>query len=252
MGATSGIGRMLAEKLAGEGWLVGAAGRNKSALEELQKTYPDNVITERIDVTVANAPVSMLNLIKKMDGMDVYFHVSGIMYENSALNISEEVKTLETNVVGYARMISTAFRYFRETKRPGRIAAVTSVAGTKGIGRLASYSSSKRFQQTYLTALNQLANIEGLDIKFTDIRPGWINTSLVDPSRQYPMMMELPYAAARIFKALMSGRRIKVVDWRWAVLTSLWRLIPDSLWVKMPVEISSPDYSTSDDPHSGR
>lgn len=45
MGATSGIGLRVAERLAGMGWLVGAAGRNDDALAELKNRYPENVIT---------------------------------------------------------------------------------------------------------------------------------------------------------------------------------------------------------------
>lgn len=171
--------------------------------------------------------------------MDVYFHISGIGYENTALNLRDELSTMETNVVGFTRMMVTVYRYFRDTGMPGQIAAVTSVAGTNGIGRLASYSSTKRFQQTYMRALNQLATIDGLDIRFTDIRPGWIRTPLLDPSEQYPMTMRLPYAVPKIINAVLRRKRVAVVDWRWNILVGLWRLIPNALWVKMPIPVST-------------
>lgn len=239
MGATSGIGLRVAERLAGMGWLVGAAGRNEQALANLKNRYPENVITAHIDVTRAGAPKDLLKLIGEMQGMDVYFHSAGIGYENSALNLRDELNTMETNVIGFTRMLVTAYRYFRDTGIKGQIAAITSVAGTNGIGRLASYSSSKRFQQTYMRALNQLATIDGADVRFTDIRPGWIRTPLLNPDEQYPMTMTLPYAIPKILRAIQRRKRVAVIDWRWNILVGLWRLIPNALWVKMPIQIAT-------------
>lgn len=240
MGATSGIGLCVAEKLAAKGWLVGAAGRNVEALEKLKAEYPDNIVTARIDITRAGAPKDLLKLVSEMDGMDTYFHVAGTGYENEALDFRQELNTLQTNVVGFCRMMVTAYRYFRETGVKGQIAAITSVAGTNGIGELASYSASKRFQQTYMRALNQLATIEGVDVKFTDIRPGWIRTPLLDPDKEYPMTMTLPYAVTGITKALVNQCRVAVIDWRWNILVGLWRMIPNCLWVKIPLQVSTP------------
>ncbi len=238
MGATSGIGLKVAEKLAGAGWLVGAAGRKVEALDELKSRYPENVMTARIDITRAGAPRELLKLIREMDGMDVYFHIAGVGYEHTRLDLSQEPTTLETNVTGFARMMVTVYRYYRDTGMSGQIAVITSVAGTNGIGRLASYSSAKKFQQTYMRALNQLANIDGVDVKFTDIRPGWIRTPLLDPKEEYPMTMTLQYAVPRILRALMRRSRVAVVDWRWSILVGLWRLIPNALWVRMPIPVT--------------
>ena len=153
--------------------------------------------------------------------MDIYLHVAGIGFENSSLEVAEEVSTVETNVVGFTRMVDTAFRYFRDKcSGIGHIAAITSIAGTNGIGELASYSSSKKFQ---------LANKQGLKISFTDIRPGWIRTPLLKPDREYPMTMELEDIIPAIIKALIRKSRMVVIDKRWNVGYNLWRLIPNRL-----------------------
>lgn len=171
--------------------------------------------------------------------MDTYFHIAGVGYENESLGVDKEVNTVMTNVVGFTRMVDTAFRYFRdECGGKGCIAAITSVAGTNGIGRLASYSSSKRYQQTYLRALNQLANIQKLKIKFTDIRPGWIRTPLLDDDKRYPMCMTLDNVVPKVIRAVERQRRVTVVDWRWNILTGLWRMIPNCVWVRMPVKVA--------------
>ena len=47
------------------------------------------------------------------------------------------------------------------------------------------------------------------------------------------MKMSVDYIAPRIEKAILTGRRRAVIDSRWAVVTALWRLIPDPLWRRL-------------------
>ena len=238
MGATSGIGLAVAQKLASKGHKVGVAGRKVNVLKELKKEFPENIEWEEIDIAKDDAPEKLHHLSDKLGGMDTYFHISGVFRNNPQLNLEEEMVTLQTNAVGFARMTSTAYKYFRDTKRKGHIAAITSVAGTRGMGPIASYSSTKKFGQTYLEALQQLSHLQKLDIKFTDIRPGWIRTPLMEPDQQYPVTMQLSYAGPLIIKALGRCRTAVYVDWRWEVLIRLCQLIPRCLWVRFPFIVS--------------
>lgn len=240
MGATSGIGLAVAQKLVRQGHKVGVAGRKVEVLQQLKKDYPDYVEWEEIDITKEDAPRKLNALIKKLGGMDTYFHVAGVYYNNPDLVLKEEITTIETNAVGFARMTSTAFKYFRDHGGEGHIAAITSVAGTRGMGPLASYSSTKKFGQTYLEALQQLSHLQKLNIKFTDIRPGWIRTPLMSPTQQYPLTMQLSYAGPLIIKALGRKRSAVYVDWRWEALIRLCQLIPRFLWVRFPFFVSWP------------
>lgn len=241
MGASSGIGLAVAEAFASRGVKVGLAARHTSTLEALKEKYPDFVEYMSIDVTKPSAKEKMTQLIDKMGGMDIYFHVAGIGYENLNLDPEREVEIIKTNAGGFARMICCAYRYFRDNFKKGQIAAITSVAGTKGIGRLSAYSASKRFGQWYLDALEQLSNAEGADISFTDIRPGWVRTPLLDADRKYPMEMTLDYVLPMIIKAIVRKKRVAVVDWRWNVVVGLWRMIPNAVWTKVKMKISEPD-----------
>ena len=111
MGATSGIGMEVAKLLAAKGWQVGIAGRR---IERLQALISQGGITsyQQIDVTSPNAPAQLLELINKLGGMDLYFHSSGIGWQNNSLDIEKEMKTLETNGLGFTRMVDTAFNWF--------------------------------------------------------------------------------------------------------------------------------------------
>ena len=112
MGATSGIGLHVAEALAATGWRVGVAGRKVDRMKSLKEMFPENLEWEAIDVTKSDAPKKLLSLIRKLGGMDIYFHVAGIGFFDPELNMSRELATAETNVVGFTRMIDTAFHFF--------------------------------------------------------------------------------------------------------------------------------------------
>lgn len=241
MGASSGIGLELAEILASRGVKVGLAARHTRQLAALHQKYPDNVEYLAIDVTKSTAPAHLLQLIDKLGGMDIYIHVSGIGYENLSLDPAKETAIIETNAVGFARMIDTAYIYYVKNNIRGQIGAISSVAGTKGIGRLSAYSASKAFCQQYLVAIQQLANMERTGITVTDIRPGWTRTPLLSDDATYPMTMNVQHVAVEIIRALARKQRVATIDWRWQLLTTLWRLIPDALWVKIPLQISMPD-----------
>lgn len=241
MGASSGMGYAVAEALASRGVKVGVAARHVSSLKALKEKYPDFVEYKSIDITHHDAKTKLAELIEKLGGMDIYFHVAGIGYENLYLDPEREVEIINTNAAGFARMICCAYRYFRDNKRKGQIAAITSVAGTKGIGRLSAYSSTKKFDQWYLDALEQLSNAEGADISFTDIRPGWVRTPLVPDDKKFPMEMTVEYVLPMIIKAIVRRERVAVIDWRWNALVGVWRNIPNAIWTKMKVKISDPD-----------
>lgn len=235
MGATSGIGYEVARFLLSEGWKLGLAGRREENLRKLQSEFPGQVCIKAIDVKDEDAGNALFSLIDELGGMDMYFHSSGIGHQNANLDADIELNTLETNGTGFTRMVGAAFRYFRD-KGKGHIAVISSIAGTKGLGIAPAYSATKRFQNTYIDALEQLASMKKLDIRFTDIRPGFVATNLLNDGKKYPMLMKTDYTARLIVKALNRKKRIAVIDWKYRILVFFWRLIPRCVWKRMSVK----------------
>jgi len=235
VGATSGIGKELVNILTKEGWEVGIAGRREEELQKMQSKNLNIVATESIDITHSDAGNKLIKLISKTGGMDLYFHSSGIGYQNRTLDIDKELITIETNALGMVRMVDTAFHYFiRHPEKDGIISVISSIAGTKGLGPAPSYSSSKRFVSHYLESLTHLCHIRKIKhIKFIDIRPGFVNTPLINDGTKYPMQMSALYVANKIHKAIKNGKSIVTINWKYRVLVFLWRLIPRCLWVRI-------------------
>ncbi|MBD5311785.1 MAG: SDR family NAD(P)-dependent oxidoreductase [Muribaculaceae bacterium] len=241
VGASSGLGLGVAEALASRGVPVGLAARHTKALEALKKLYPDKIEYMSIDVTHHGAGNLLSELIDKVGGMDIYFHAAGIANLNEQdLDPETEAEVVRTNAEGFARMLSAAYNWFRAHGKAGQIAAITSVAGTNGIGHLAAYSASKRFDQTYMVALEQLSNDQNAGIVFTDIRPGWVKTPLLNPDQAYPMEMTVAEVVPQIIKAIVRRKRITYLNWRWTLLADAWRCIPDSVWTHMNPTLSTP------------
>lgn len=233
IGATSGIGYEIARIYKDMGWHVGVAGRRIELLNAFREQAPEQIEVQQIDVTAEDASGKLLQLIGKVGGMDLFLLCSGIGSQNRALDQKVELATVNTNAMGFTRMVTTAYQYFRE-QGGGHLAVISSIAGTKGIGIAPSYSATKRYQNTYMDALAQLAGMEMLPIVFTDIRPGFVKTDLLK-NDQYPLLMKPEKAALLITKALQRKKRRAIIDWRYAILVFFWKLIPPFVWERLSI-----------------
>lgn len=251
MGATSGIGQEVARLLGANGYEVGIAGRREERLVQMAQATPGIVAHRQIDVTKEDAPTELQKLIEELGGMDLYFHSSGIGWENVALDADKELKTVETNGVGFVRMVSAAYNWFAEQKadeakqraegdeqkasdkeRKARIACITSIARTRGLGAAPAYSATKRMQAHYLECLSQQARMRHLNIGITDIRPGFVATDLIAGSH-FPLQLKAEDVARTIVRAIEQGREVVTIDWRYRLLVAAWQLIPRWLWVRL-------------------
>lgn len=235
IGATSGIGKEVAQRLLSEGWQIGIAGRRQSALEDFRQIAPEQIKIQSLDVTQEDSAGKLDALIHQLGGMDLFLLSSGIGFQNMDLKMEIELNTARTNVEGFTRMVETAFSYFKNNGG-GHLAVISSIAGTKGLGVAPAYSATKRFQNTYIDALEQLAHLQKLNIHFTDIRPGFVATDLLNDGKHYPMLMKTDQVGRDIVRALHRKQRVAIIDGRYRILVFFWRMIPRWIWKRLPVK----------------
>lgn len=233
IGATSGIGYEVAKIYCRLGWRVGVAGRRIERLEAFKEQAPEQIEIQQIDVTEPEAVEKLHSLIDKLGGMDIFLLSTGIGSQNRTLNSDIELSTVNTNTLGFTRMVTAAYNYFKE-EGGGHLSVISSIAGTKGLGAAPAYSATKRFQNTYIDALAQLARMEKHPVCFTDIRPGFVKTDLLKNDK-YPLLMDPEQVAQKIVKALSQKKRRVIIDWRYAILVFFWKLIPSYIWERLSI-----------------
>ena len=237
IGASSGIGRYLAEHYAREGCKVGIAARREEKLREIAALYPGNISYMSFDVVSGNSQDYFISLVDSVGGADLVIYCSGAGKYSNELDSGIEHQTVDVNVRGFLNVVVPAFNYFahRGGKRQvtPQIVVISSVASVRGLAPTPSYSATKRFQRIYFEALEQRAHKIGLDITFTSILPGFIDTDFI--SRKYPLLMQLPYAAERIVRAIEKRKREAVIDWKWSIIVSLMKLVPPFLWKRIVI-----------------
>ena len=238
IGATSGIGREVATRLVKEEWKVGITGRRTEALEAFRNEYgADKVCIATMDVTRDDS-VAVLDLLLEQTGApDLFFYVSGIGFQNRELEEEIEMRTVQTNCEGMVRMVDHFFNYVRthhySKNHKAHIAVITSVAGIDGLGTAPAYSATKKMQSTYLTALSQLSRMDKIPVCFTDIRPGFVATDILNPNKHYPMLMSKEKATDHVMKALHKKKRVYTFDWRFRLVVGIWKMIPRFVWERL-------------------
>lgn len=241
IGATSGIGRELAIHLSRHGVILGLAGRREDKLRELQMQLgEERVHITRLDVTHESATESLDELIARVGAPDLLLYASGIGKQNPQLDIKIESDTVMTNSWGMVRLVDHFVNYVKQearydAKHRAHVAVISSVAGTMGMGSAPAYSATKSMQSSYLVALSQYARMEHIPVMFSDIRPGFVATEILNPEKHYPMLMSADKAARCILRGLRHGRRIIIFDWRFKLIVALWRLIPRCLWERLTI-----------------
>lgn len=234
MGATSGLGMHVALALARQGWQVAIAGRREERLRQVAERHSGIVCWSVIDITAHDAPGRLYRLVERLGGMSLYVHSSGVGWQNDTLQPEKELLTVETNATGFVRMVGAAFTWMAQRQQPARIACITSIAGTRGLGAAPAYSATKRLQSHYLECLDQQARMRHLPIAVTDIRPGFVSTDLI-AGCNYPLQMRPERVVRLIVRAVVCGRSVAVIDWRYRLLVAVWRLVPRWLWVRLRI-----------------
>ncbi len=231
VGASSGIGREMALHYIAKGWQVGITGRRLHLLQELQQSYPQQVLTSCFDVRDEKGLFSLLKLIEEMQGLDVLIYNAGFGEASENLNEETELQTVQTNVLGCVRLVSAAFNYLIQ-KGKGQIALVSSIAALRGSSHAPAYSASKAFISNYAEGLNMKAEKLGKNVVVTDIKPGFLATKKAKGHKTF-WAAAPQKAALQIAMAIERKKRHVYITRRWWLPAQLLKVIPYFLWKRL-------------------
>lgn len=229
IGATSGIGLELAKLFIREGHKVGATGRRCHLLDDLQRQFPEQVVTECFDVMGSDNIDHLKSLIEKLNGLDLLVYNSGYGEVSETLDWGIDKQTTLTNVNGFVEVVNFSFNYFVK-QGSGQIAATSSIAAIRENSQAPAYSASKAYMSMYMAGLYLKARrIKKRDAKInlviTDIQPGFVNTKMAKGKGRF-WEASSAKAASQIFNAIQRRKRKVYVTRRWALIAWLLKWMP--------------------------
>ena len=215
IGATSGIGKSLYSHYVADGCNVAIMGRRKNLLEEISSGNPSTTLPLSVDISDCKAfEKAFKEVIERFQQIDLAIICASIGDLNPSLEISQELDTLATNIVGWTNVIDTLYNYFEEQGQ-GHIVSITSIGGMQPTPIAPSYSASKAFQINYTKSLQAKAKKSQLCI--TEIRPGLVNTRMAKGEGLF-WVMPVETVSKQIIRAIEKKRKLCIVTKRWRIL----------------------------------
>lgn len=218
-GASSGIGKALAEKYAAEGWNLVLAARREELLSEIQcKLKNVEVLTVKTDVTVEDDCKNLMErAIEKFGKIDVLINNAGISMRALFNDVDLDVlrRLMDVNFWGTVYCTKYALPHLLKTK--GSVVGIISVGGHIGLPGRTGYSASKFAVRGFLQTI-RVENLKtGLHVLI--VAPGFTSSEIRksalnaqggkqgETPRNESGMMSAEECAAHIYKAVRKRKR---------------------------------------------
>jgi short-subunit dehydrogenase len=228
IGATSGIGKAVAEILLQEGYLVVVTGRREDLFPAMQQQFTGRIFCKKMDVQELSTLASICNeLVNQMGGMDLLVISAGIGEGNKQLDFEIENDVIKTNIQGFTCIADWGITFFKK-QGYGHLVNISSIAGIRGNGIAPSYNATKAYQINYLEGLRLNTVKSGYDITVTDVRPGFVDTAMAKGNGLF-WVAPVQKAAEQIVEAIQQKRKVVYITKRWGLIGYFLKIIPFSL-----------------------
>ncbi len=231
-GASQGIGRALALRLAQAGAKVAASARSAEDLAALTAAGPAGAIHPYpLDVTDGVAVQNVLTRIEaELGPLDLAILNAGTHQPVDAANFQAAgfAKLVTVNLLGTANCLEPVLQRML-TRGRGHIALVASVAGYRGLPTSAYYGATKAALINLAEALK--FDLDKAGIKLQLINPGFVKTPLTDRNPfPMPFMISAEEAARRIAAGLQGSAFEITFPKRFTYVLKVLRCLPYRLY----------------------
>lgn len=243
-GASSGIGKALAQQWAKEGARLVLSARNNEALEALRNDLP-NASTHMVlvlDLEHSQAfSEKAAEVVEAMGRIDVLVNNGGMSQRSEAGDTPLEVdrRIMEVNYFGNIALSKAVLPYFQKQKS-GHFVVISSIAGKFGFYLRSAYSASKHALHGFYESL-MLEEAKN-NIQVTIACPGKINTNIsmnalnhagekhgeMDHNQETGMSAE--ECAQRLIKAVSQGKKEILIGNKEIKAVTLKRFFPRLFW----------------------
>lgn len=238
-GASSGIGKALAEQFAAQGYDIGICARSTDKLVQLCRSlgqqYPNQrFFSQALDINqLDQVPIQLNCLTQQLGSVDILIANAGITNtrRTGTGSITRDIDVIQTNLLGAIATIDAAISIFRQQDY-GHLVGISSVSAFRGIPGSAAYSASKAALSNYLDAVG--IELHRKRIQITTIHPGFIETNISSDMDKYPFVISADKAAKHIYQAIKGRKREATIPaWPWTLVKHVIKFLPDKTLAKV-------------------
>jgi len=199
-GASRGIGRAIAEALAGAGFAVIGTATSKAGAEQITARFVEKSFAGQGMVLNVNDTASISLLLKEVEekfgAPTVLVNNAGITKDNILLRMKEDEwsDVVNTNLNAVFRLSKACVRAMTKA-RWGRIVNISSVVGSMGNSGQSNYSATKAGVEGFSRALAK--ELGSRNITVNTVAPGFIDTDMtknLPGASKDAMLSQIPLA----------------------------------------------------------
>ena len=229
-GASSGIGKAVAEKFAKENWKVAISARRTEILNEIAKN--ENIFAYPADITNPNKIQETFNkILNDFGNIDLCILSSGTYERKSekGINVENIKKVMEVNFLGVVSCVKAVEEHFK-SKKDGHLAIVSSPVGYRGLPKSSGYTPSKASLNNFTQGI--YFDFKKFNVRVTLISPGFIKTALTDKNEfKMPFLKDTSYAAEKIYNGLVNKKSFEIIfPPQIAFIYKIFQILPNKIY----------------------
>ena len=230
-GASTGIGKAVAEKFSKEGWKVAISARREELLKDIAKD--NNIFAYPLDVTNENKVDEIFKkILEDFKSIDFCIFNAGTYDPKLEKEINPEQirKTMEVNFFGVVNCVKSVEKYFKN-KKNGHISIVSSIAGYRGLPNSSGYGPSKAALSNLTESL--YFDFKKYNIKISLISPGFIKTPMTDKNKfRMPFIKSPEFAAEKIYNGLVKSNAFEITfPKQLTTLFKFFKVLPNRIYL---------------------
>jgi decaprenylphospho-beta-D-erythro-pentofuranosid-2-ulose 2-reductase len=237
LGAGSGIAQATGRLYAGEGAIIGLAGRNLGRLasiaDDLRVRGATQVETFDVDFTTAAVPSTLAAMADKLGGLDHVILTYGVLGEQA---LAERDLTMAQAIIDVnfrsAAAWSLAVADMLERQGRGSLVVLGSVAGDRGRRSNYIYGAAKAGLAILVEGISH--RFRGTGPRAVIVKPGPTDTAMTAGMTKGGPLWATPEAVAAVVrKAADCGGPVVYAPARWRLIMAIIRMIPAPIFNKM-------------------
>ena len=269
LGASTGIGRALANEFARHGYNLVLTGRDEAEVRAIADDLTirhavrcDSLVFDVLDFaahqgvlgsalahradglggTISGTAVGAcaerregtppLELSRREDGFEGVVLCIGYLgdKQQAETDLGEARRLLDSNFTGCVLALEVLARHFMR-QRAGFICAISSVAGDRGRQSNYLYCGAKAGLTAYLEGLrNRLFHHQ---VRVITVKPGFVDTPMTYGRPGLFLVARPERVAKSIFRAIQRGKDVVYVPWFWRPIMLLVRIIPEQVFKRL-------------------